>query len=234
MTELRIDIWSDIACPWCFVGKRRLEKALETHPKVNQANVVWHSFELDPSAPPELDNRRSTAERLATKYRIPVARAEAMIEQMTVTGASVNAEMDFTKLRAGSTFEAHRLLHWARTLGKQDALKERLVRAYLAEGELMSDVAALARLATDVGLDADEAAGVLASDDFGKEVRDDESQAARLGIRGVPFFVFEGRLAVSGAQPPEAFHQVFDQILDERERDTEVPDALVCGPDGCV
>lgn len=233
MTQLRIDIWSDIACPWCFVGKRRLENAIETHAGIEGAEIVWHSFELDPSAPAERDQSQSTAERLAKKYGMPVARAAAMIEQMTVTGASVGAEMDFDKLRAGNTFEAHRLLHWAAAQGKQDALKERLFRAYLAEGELMSDVAALARLAGDVGLDPDEAAGVLASDDYAADVRQDESQAAQLGIRGVPFFVFEGRLAVSGAQPPEAFHQVFDQVLADRKK-ADVPDALVCGPDGCA
>ncbi len=226
---LSIDVWSDIACPWCYVGKRRLEAALEGLEE--PVALRWRAFELDPSAPRERDPGTSYAARLAAKYGRSVAEAEGMIEQMTRTAAEDGLDFRFDRIRPGNTFDAHRLLHMALEHEKQDALKERLFRAYLTEGEPIGDPDTLVRLAADVGLDAEEVRGVLGSEAFAAEVRDDEAQAAAIGIRGVPFFVFGKRLAMSGAGTPESLRETIDRALSEGA--LEVTEGAICGPDGC-
>lgn len=231
---MRIEIWSDIACPWCFVGKRRLEAAIESHPDVVSPEIVWRSFELDPSAPADRGTDQTTAERLAKKYGMPASRAERMVAEMSARGQREGAPMDFDKLRAGSSFDAHRLLHWARECGRQGELKERLFLAYFSEGVLLSDVASLVRLAEEAGLDEEEARAVLSSDRYADAVRQDESRAAQLGVRGVPFYVFADKYAVSGAQPTELLCRVFDEVLADRVQDPTGNEAAVCGPEGCA
>lgn len=235
MDVMRIDVWSDIACPWCWVGKRRLEGALERFAHRDRVEVVWRAFELDPAAPAVRDDGMSYAERLGRKYGSSTAQAELMIRRMTDTAAQDGITMRFDHIRPGNTFDAHRLLHLAHERGRQGELKERLFRAYLGEGEPIGDHATLARLAGDVGLDVDEAAGVLASDAHAREVRADEREAASLGVSGVPFFALAGCYGVSGAQPVDALLQVLERAW------TETIDAsgaaggegAVCGPAGC-
>src|SRR6187402_1882072 len=200
MAELRIDVWSDIACPWCFVGKRRLERALEQFPHAEQVKVTWHAFELDPSAPQERDPSVSHVERIAKKYGISVAQARANSDRLIQVARSDGLAFDFEHIRSGSTFDAHRLVHLGHQRGRQDAVKERFLKAYLEEGALMSDKGTLSRLASEAGLDEGEVADVLASDLFAQAVRDDEDAARQLGISAVPCFVLDGRFAVSGAQ----------------------------------
>jgi predicted DsbA family dithiol-disulfide isomerase len=247
MKKLRIDVWSDIACPWCHVGKRRLEAALAAFPHRDHVEVVWRAFELDPSAPRALAAPPSTsyAARLARKYGTSVARAEGMVASMTTIASRDGLDFRFDRVRPGNTFDAHRLLHFALDRGRQDALKERLFTAYLSEGEAMSDHETLVRLAVEAGLDADEARATLASDAYAREVRADESLASRLGITGVPFFVFGGRLAVSGAQPVELFEEALARGWEDHAREDEPEPAAAnqdygehgegaaCGPDGC-
>ena len=243
---LRIDVWSDIACPWCHVGKRRLEAALARFPQRDRVEIVWRAFELDPSAPraPGSDGaprsaNGSYAKRLARKYGKSVGQAEAMVANMTAIASRDGLDFHFEHIQPGNTFDAHRLVHLALDRGKQDAVKERLFKAYLSEGESMGDVEALVRLGAEAGLDADEVRGMLAGDAYANDVRADEAQAARLAISGVPFFVFNGRFAVSGAQPSELFDQALAQAWSEL---VEEPDAAaetfaegaVCGPDGCA
>jgi predicted DsbA family dithiol-disulfide isomerase len=196
-----LEIWSDVACPWCAVGRARLDRALAAFEHRDDVEVVWRSFELDPGAPPERPG--PYRDLLARKYGRTAEEAQAMLDDMTAMAAAEGLTFDFASARGGSTFDAHRLVHLAAAHGLQDAMKRRLLRAHFGEGELLSDHATLARLAGEVGLDPEEAAAVLASDRFAAEVRADEEQAAEFGISGVPFFVADRRFAATGAQDPD-------------------------------
>lgn len=206
---MRVEIWSDVVCPWCYIGKRRFETALAAFPHRDEVEVVWRSFELDPGAPREKVG--DYAELLSQKYGFPVAEGQRMIDTMTATAAVEGLDFRFDRARVGNTFDAHRLLHLAHVRGVQDAVKERLVLATFTEGEPIGDHEALVRLVAEAGLDVDEARAVLASDRFAAEVRADEAQARAYGISGVPFFVVDGKYGVSGAQPAEALAQVLAQ-----------------------
>ena len=233
MAQLRIDIWSDIACPWCYVGKRRLEKALVDFPQRENVNIVWHAFELNPSAERETQGG-NYVERLAKKYGTSARDAERMISRMAETAKAEGLDFDFNSIRPGNTFDAHRLLHLALTQGVQNALKERLLRAYFSEGAAIGDPATLLRLALEAGMKEDEVRGVLESNAFAKEVREDEAEAQALGIHGVPFFVLAEHYAVSGAQPAEVLAQALEQAqLTIEEPLPEYSEGAVCGPEGC-
>lgn len=235
MAKLRIDIWSDIACPWCYVGKRRLEQALARFSHRDDVEVVWRAFELDPSAPRVRDPQQSYAERLGRKYGTTPAQAQTMIDRMVDTAAGDGLALRFDHIRPGNTFDAHRLLHLAHERGVQDALKERLLRAYLTEGQAIGEPDVLAPLAREVGLDEREVADLLAGDRYAAEVRKDEALARELGISGVPFFVLAGRLGVSGAQPTDVLLGALDRAWREFCPPEIVPivEGAVCGPDGC-
>ena len=228
---MNVEIWSDIACPWCYVGKRRFEAALKQFDHADQVQVTWRSFELDPSAPAE--RPESGAEHLASKYGTSIEQAQAMEQRMTETAAGDGLDFRFDKLRLGNTFDGHRIVHLAATYDLQDAIEERLMRAYLTEGELIADHEVLQRLAVEVGLPEDEVREVLLTERFAEEVRDDERTAASLGIRGVPFFVVDRKIAASGAQPPELLAQMLEQALPAEPAIPVVADGAACGPDGC-
>ncbi|HYH89929.1 MAG TPA: DsbA family oxidoreductase [Solirubrobacteraceae bacterium] len=228
---MHVEIWSDIACPWCYVGKRRFEAALAAFEHRDEVRVTWRSFELDPGAPREREGDR--AEHLARKYGSSVEQARAMQDQMTATAAAEGLAFRFDLSRSGNTLDAHRLVHLAAAHGLQDAMKERLLRAYLGEGELMTDHAALERLAVEVGLDADEVRDALASGRFEDEVREDERTASALGITAVPCFVVDRSIAVAGAQPPEMLGRLLQQGWEARSPLAVVAGGDACGPDGC-
>jgi predicted DsbA family dithiol-disulfide isomerase len=227
---MEIEIWSDIACPWCYIGKRRFEAALAEFEHRDDVRVTWRSFELDPAAPPEREGDR--AERLAEKYGMTVERAREMERQMTDTAAGEGLDFRFDIARSGATFDGHRVIHLAGEHGLQDAMKERLLRAYFTEGELMSDHEALVRLAAEVGLDPDEVRAMLASDQFAAEVRDDERTAAQFGISAVPTFVVDRALGASGAHPPEAMLQLLHEGWERRSPVTVVAGGESCDVDG--
>jgi predicted DsbA family dithiol-disulfide isomerase len=235
VSKLRVDIWSDIACPWCYVGKRHFERALERFPHKDEVEIVWRAFELDPSAPRIRDTSQTYAERLAKKYGTPPPQAQAMIDRIVDTAAKDGLEFRFDRIRPGNTFDAHRLLHLAHERGKQDALKERLLRAYMTEGQAIGDRDVLATLAREAGLDEHEARSVLDGDRYTSEVRQDEAVARELGISGVPFFVVAGRLGVSGAQPADVLLGALERAWSEVHKpDLETfAEGAVCGPDGC-
>jgi predicted DsbA family dithiol-disulfide isomerase len=197
-----VEIWSDIACPWCYIGKRRFEAALAEFEHRDDVHVTWRSFELDPEAPRERVGDR--AERLAQKYGMTIEQARAAEQQLTAAAAGDGLGFRFDIARSGTTFDAHRVVHLAETHGLQDAMKERLLRAYFTEGELMADRDTLVRLSVEVGLDERDVRELLDSDLYADEVRDDEQTATELGISAVPTFVIDRRLGVSGAQPPDA------------------------------
>jgi len=206
---MEVEVWSDVACPWCYVGKRHLEEALTGFEGADDVQVTWRSFELDPTAPRVRDQDAVTL--LAAKYGRSHEEAEAMVQSMRETGAKDGLDLRFDIARSGNTFDAHRLLHLAAAHGIQDAVKERFMRAYQTEGEAIGEPDVLQRLAVDAGLPADEVREVLATERFAEEVRADEAQAVEFGIRGVPFFVVDRRVAVSGAQPPEVLLQLLKQ-----------------------
>jgi predicted DsbA family dithiol-disulfide isomerase len=227
---MEIEIWSDIACPWCYIGKRRFEAALAEFEHRDDVRVTWRSFELDPAAPPEREGDR--AERLAAKYGMTVERAREMERQMTETAAGEGLDFRFDIARSGATFDGHRVIHLAGERGLQDAMKERLLRAYFTEGELMSDHDSLVRLAAEVGLDPDEVRAMLGSDQFAAEVRDDERTAAQFGISAVPTFVVDRALGASGAHPPEAMLQLLHEGWERRSPVTVVAGGESCDVDG--
>jgi predicted DsbA family dithiol-disulfide isomerase len=237
MKKLDVQIWSDIACPWCYVGKRRLEAALAGFPHAGEVEIHWRSFELDPSAPRRRDDGKTYAERLGAKYGRSVAQAQAMIDNMTATAAKDGIEMRFDIAQSGNTFDAHRLVHLAEQHGKGDAAKERLFRAYMTEGQDVGDPDTLVRLGAELGLAEAEVQLALESGAFTADVRADETQARQLGISGVPFFVFGGKYGVSGAQPADVLLQVLTKVYDELPEQPAVEvvaDGAVCGPDGCA
>jgi len=197
---LRVDVWSDIVCPWCYIGKRRFERALDAFPE-DSVQVVWRSFELDPTAPTEPAGPLD--EELARKYGTTLEQARGMMDHMTRTAADEGLTFDFDHARRGNTLDAHRLLHFAAREGIQSAMKERLLAAYMTEGRPVSDRDELAALAAEVGLDSAAVRAMLDTNAFVTDVRADQDEARRLGIRGVPFFVLDGRYGVSGAQPAE-------------------------------
>ncbi|MCH9649812.1 MAG: DsbA family oxidoreductase [Deltaproteobacteria bacterium] len=196
----RIEVWSDIACPWCWVGKKNLEAAMAGFE--GQVEVVWRAFELDPQAPAASPDPVDYVERLASKYRMSRQEAQAFIDRMTAAGREKGVEIRFDRIRPCNTFNAHRLLSWAKDFGLQDALKERLFLAYMNEGQDVGDASTLARLASEVGLEAAGAAELLGSDAHRDEVLEDLTRARELGVTGVPFFYFGPGLTAVGAQPP--------------------------------
>ncbi len=212
--SMKVEIWSDVVCPWCYIGKRRFEQALLGFAHREEVEVVWRSFELDPAAPASRDG--SYAERLADKYGTSVSEAQQMIDSMTAAAAAEGLDFHFEVARPGNTFDAHRLLHLAAARGVQDAVKERLVHATFTEGEPISDHETLVRLVAEAGLDAGQAAAVLAGDDYAKDVRADEREARELRITGVPCFVIDRRYAVSGAQPAELLQRALERAWQDR------------------
>jgi predicted DsbA family dithiol-disulfide isomerase len=206
---MEVEIWSDIACPWCYIGKRRFEAAFASFPHRDEVTITWRAFELDPGAPPERPGDR--AEHLASKYGSSVEQARAMEANVTEIAAGEGLPYRLDIARAGNTFDAHRVVHLGAAHGIQDAVQERLMRAYFTEGELMSDHPTLVRLGAEAGLPGDEVAELLSGDRFAAEVREDESTASALGISGVPFFVVDRALGASGAHPPEVLVQLLEQ-----------------------
>ncbi len=230
---VRIDIWSDIVCPWCAVGKAHLDAALAEFPHADDVQIVWRSFELDPGAPPSREG--DYAELLARKYGTSRTGAQAMIDTMTARAAAVGLTFRFDIAKPGNSFDAQRLVHLGAARGLQSAVKERFLRAYLGEGAAISDRRTLAALPVEAGLDAAEVAQVLDSDAYAEDVRRDEAEAMRLHITGVPFFLLGGRYAVPGAQPPtvllDALHRAY---ADTPRLVTLTSGGTVCGPDGCA
>jgi predicted DsbA family dithiol-disulfide isomerase len=237
---MKIEIWSDVVCPWCYIGKRRFETALAQFPQRDQLEIVWKSFELDPgarsAAASEGDNA-DYAERLARKYGTTVPGAQKMLDSMTDAAATEGLDFHFERAVASNTFDAHQVIHLGLDRGVQDAVKERLLRAYFTEGEPIGDRETLARLGAEAGLDADEVRTALDEQRYAAAVRADESEAAALGISGVPFFVVDRKYGVSGAQPGDALLEVLQRAWSEAHPLTMVSaagDGEACGPDGCA
>jgi predicted DsbA family dithiol-disulfide isomerase len=210
---MQAEIWSDVVCPWCYLGRRNFEQALAGFAHRGEVEVTYRSFELDPAAPPGVTT--PTVELLAGKYGMSPAQAHDAQRQMAQRAARRGLTFRMDGLRSGNTRDAHRLLHLAKARGRQEELAERLHRGYFTDQASIFDRASLADLAAGAGLDRDEAVAVLAGDEYGPDVDTDEQMARSLGVTGVPFFVFGRRYAVSGAQPPEILAQALDHAWAE-------------------
>ncbi|HEX6510273.1 MAG TPA: DsbA family oxidoreductase [Chloroflexota bacterium] len=206
---MNVEIWSDVACPWCYIGKRRFEAALQRFAHREQVKVTWRSFQLDPQAP--LISIETMTELLARKYGMTTDQAAASHARIGALAAEEGLTYRLSGVRYTNTFDAHRLLHLAADRGVQDAMKERLMHAYFTENLPVGDVDTLVDLAADVGLDPIEARAVLQSDRYAVDVQADMELAAALGIRGVPFFVVDETYGVSGAQPAETFLEILNR-----------------------
>ena len=198
---MKVEIWSDVVCPWCFIGKRRFETALDRFEHRADVEVEFRSFELNPNA--EFQPEGTLEEALARKYGVSLEQAHAMNARVVDAAAGEGLQYRFDIARRGNTFDAHRLIHLAAADGLQAAMKERLMAAYFMEGRAIGDRDTLVELAGEVGVDPGRARAALDSDEYADDVRADEREAAELGITGVPFFVINRRYGVSGAQPPE-------------------------------
>jgi predicted DsbA family dithiol-disulfide isomerase len=207
---MRIDVWSDLVCPWCYIGKRRLERALAEFAGAKDVEIVHRSFQLNPSAPMRTTSRRR--DYLMAKYGWSADRAAQIDAEMEQRAAADGLEYHLSADGlTGNTLDAHRLVHFAREQGHQDAAVERFFRGYFTEQRSLFDHESLTALAADAGLDAGEARRVLAGDDYSDAVKTDSDQARTLGVTGVPFFVFDERLGLSGAQPIEVFADALTQ-----------------------
>ncbi|BET50929.1 MULTISPECIES: DsbA family oxidoreductase [Streptomyces] len=232
---MRVEIWSDIACPWCYVGKARFEKALAAFPHRDGVEVVHRSFELDPGR--AKDDVQPVLTMLTAKYGMSQAQAQAGEDNLGAQAAAEGLDYRTRDRDHGSTFDMHRLLHLAKERGRHEALLDAFYRGNFAdERSVFNDDARLVELAVGAGLDAEEVRAVLADPDaYADAVRADEREAAQLGATGVPFFVLDRAYGVSGAQPAEVFTRALTQAWGERTplKPVDGGDAQVCGPDGC-
>ncbi|MFF0705837.1 DsbA family oxidoreductase [Streptomyces tendae] len=233
---MRVEIWSDIACPWCYVGKARFEKALAAFPHRDGVEVVHRSFELDPGR--AKDDVQPVLTMLTAKYGMSQAQAQAGEDNLGAQAAAEGLDYRTRDRDHGSTFDMHRLLHLAKERGRHESLLDAFYRGNFAdERSVFNDDARLVELAVGAGLDAEEVRAVLADPDaYADAVRADEQEAAQLGATGVPFFVLDRAYGVSGAQPAEVFTRALTQAWGERTplKLVEDGDAQVCGPDGCA
>ncbi len=206
-----VEIWSDVVCPWCYIGKRRIEAALRAFPASRDVAVRWRSYELNPSAP-EVPTE-TTDEMLARKYGAGPEQVAAMQERVTRVAAAEGLAYRLDLTRPVNSFDAHRLIQLAGTTGRQDEMEEALFSAYFTRGAVVSDHEVLADLAVEAGIAREAALEVLGSDAHADAVRADEAEATELGVTGVPFFVFDRKLAVGGAQDVEVFTRALNEAL---------------------
>ncbi|WP_062241761.1 DsbA family oxidoreductase [Brevibacterium epidermidis] len=243
---MKIEIWSDIACPWCYIGKRRFEDALGTFAHKDDVDVQWRSFQLDPSLPDHFDGTET--EYLSQMKGMPAAQVRQMFDHVTQQAAAVGLNYDFDSIVVANSFTAHRFLHFAKTHGLMSQAKEALLSGHFEKGRDIGDIDYLAEVGREIGLDSDEVRRVLATDEHSEEVRSDISEARSLGANGVPFFVINRKYGISGAQPADVFTQALETAWDEGQKLTvlarppqstdkdkadELTEGAVCGPDGC-
>ena len=230
---MKVEIWSDVVCPFCYIGKRKFERALGEFAHRADVQVEWKSFQLTPDFVPVPGE--SIHASLAKKKGVPEAEGRRMNDYMTQIAQEVGLHYQFDKAIPANTFLAHQLIHFGAHQGRQDATKERLMAAYYLEGQDLNNLETLVRLGTEVGLDAEAARAALLAGTYANEVRRDEYEAQQIGVRGVPFFVFDDKYAVSGAQPSEVFAEVLDKVWTEahpRPQPTVIAGGDACALDG--
>lgn len=227
---MRVDIWSDVVCPFCYIGKKRLEHVAQE--AGIELDIHWHSFELDPNAPAKHDT--SNTERLAKKYGRSYVEMEEMERNVAAMAAVEGIDFQWQKANSGNSFNAHRIIHLAQSKGLGNEAKEAFFHAYMTEGLAIGEREVVEEIASRIGLDNAEVEYVLDSDELADFVRHDEQIAhEQLKVTGVPFFVFDQKLALSGAQPREIFLQAMHQAQSESTEEIEQTDAAQCNDDQC-
>ncbi|RNI28884.1 DsbA family oxidoreductase [Rufibacter latericius] len=228
---MKVEIWSDVVCPFCYIGKRRFEKALEGFQGKDKVEVVWRSFQLDPDM--KVVPGQSVHEYLGKRKGTTAAEGKKMNDYMADMAKEVGLHYDFDKAIINNTFDAHRLLHLAKKHGKQNEMKERLFAAYYTQGKNVGDLDTLVQLGEEVGLNGAEIREALQKETYAQEVQQDMYEAQQVGVRGVPFYVFNDKYAVSGAQPTELFQEVLDKVWEEEKPQLISGEgAGFCTPDG--
>ncbi|OLY92982.1 Predicted dithiol-disulfide isomerase, DsbA family [Cnuella takakiae] len=225
---MKIDIWSDIACPFCYIGKRHLEQALNNFEAKDKVEVQWHSFQLDPTTKPAPG--KSLVEELSAKKGWSLAQTEGMMQQVTARAKEAGLTLRMDRTVTANTFDAHRLTHLAAQYQQQDAAEERLFQAYFEKGLDIADHSVLEDIGTSIGLPQAELKEILSTQKLGDAVLQDILMAQQMGVNGVPFFVFNDKYAVSGAQPVTAFKQVLQQVWEEEQPQSTA--AGFCSIDG--
>ena len=214
MTEpIKVDIWSDVQCPWCYIGKRKFEKGVELYGR--PVEIEYHSFELAPDTP--VDYEGTTVQYLSERKGIPVDQVHQMLERVTGIAESVGLNYNFDTVHQTNTVKAHELLHYAKAHGKQQEMKERLLKAYFVEGEHVGTSENLAKLAAEVGLDEADTLRSLNEEEFLPAVKADMAQAQAYGINGVPFYVIDGKYGMSGAQDSATFAAALTEAAQNRD-----------------
>ena len=209
---IKVDIWSDIACPWCYIGKRKFEAGVAEFG--GEVNVEYHSYELAPDTPEEVEG--TALQSFVERKGVPLEQAKEMFDRVIGVAKEVGLNYDYDSLQSTNTVRAHELLHYAKAHGRQIDMKERLLRAFFIEGRHVGRIESLADLAAEIGLDREDALRALTSREFLPAVDADKAQATEYGIQGVPFFVIEGKYGISGAQDPAVFVEALQQVKDEK------------------
>ena len=234
VASMKIEIWSDVACPWCYIGKRRFEAALAEFPHRDSVEVQWRSYQLDPSLPEHYDG--TELDYLSTRKGLAPQQVTQMFEHVAEQAKGEGLQYRFDNIVVANSFTAHRLIHLAAAHGQQDAAKERLLSDHFEHGKDIGSQEYLTGLGTDLGLDAAAVAELFSTDKYADDVRSDFEEARALGISGVPFFVIDRKFGLSGAQPSETFTAALNQAWQETHPLVLVnaADGEACGPDGCA
>lgn len=211
--KMKVEVWSDVVCPFCYIGKTHFDEALAQFAEKENIEFVWKSFQLNPDLKTNLD--QTLYEHLSESKGISVEQAEGMGIHAALMGKAAGIELNFERSVVANSFNSHRLIHFAKANGKQQEMKSRLFKAYFTEGKNIDNKETLIALAKEIGLDAEAAKQVLESDKYAEDVNDDINESQQLGVRGVPFFVFNRKYAVSGAQPSEAFLETLKKAFTE-------------------
>jgi protein disulfide-isomerase len=236
-SKMKVEVWSDIMCPFCYIGKRHYEAALKQFADSNRIEIEWKSFQLDPTIPKNPENKNNVYKYLADRKGMSEAQSRKMHDNVVEMAKQVGLSYNFDNAVIANSFDAHKMIQLAKTKGLGDEAEERLFRAYFIEGMDFGDIPTLVKIGQEIGLDSAEIEAALLSDDFAYKVKSDVAEAAQLGIQGVPFFVFNRKYAISGAQPTESFLETMQKSFSEWEKSNpkpafEVIEGPVCKPDG--
>jgi predicted DsbA family dithiol-disulfide isomerase len=236
--KMKVEVWSDIMCPFCYIGKRKYESALQQFEGSEDIEIQWKSFQLDPTIPEQNDRKQNVYEYLAERKGMSYEHSVKMHENVVEIARNAGLTYNFDKAIIVNSFKAHKMIQLAKTKGLGDAAEERLFYAYFTEGKDFGDTETLIQLGTEIGLDEADIRAAINSEEYAAKVKADIEEARNLGVTGVPFFVFNRSYAVSGAQPPEAFLQTLNKSFAEWRAqhpagDIETSTGAVCTPDGC-
>jgi predicted DsbA family dithiol-disulfide isomerase len=233
--KMKVEVWSDIMCPFCYIGKRNYESALNKFEGRDDIEIEWRSFQLDPTIPKHSPVKENVYQYLAHKKGISYEQSAKMHERVIQMAKDAGLDYRFDKAIVANSFDAHRMIQLAKEKGLGDAAEERLFRAYFTEGKDFGDHETLISIGKEIGLPEEEIKSALVSEIYAEKVEQDIQEATEIGVQGVPFFVFDRKYAVSGAQPPEHFLQALNQSFGEWEKDNPATtlveeEGAVCKP----